>query len=303
MRLSVQQCGFAFFLALSISTCEVVSADPPIEKEAGLVTSQTESVEKSVDTTNGNQEKSDVASKPAILAEQPIDLFAAREAKLVEVKFIAKNDREARLIVTNKTDKPVKIQMPEAWVGVPILAQNFGGGGGGFGGGGGGFGGGGGGNQSLGGGGMGGMGGGMGGMGGGGAFSVPPDKSAKVDLNCLCLEHGKPIPSSSNKYEIQPVDVKVDRPEVVELLKAYGRGELDASAAQAAVWHLNNDLSWQELATKLTGTRRNTIRHPYFSRPQLQAALAYAEESRRRASLQEEAAPAESTKSLGYEEN
>lgn len=147
----------------------------------------------------------------------------------------------------------------------------------------------------------------MGGGGfGGGAFSVPPDKTTRVDLGCLCIEHGKPIPSSSNKYDIQPVDVKVDRPEVVELLKAFGRGELNTNAAQAAVWHLNNDLSWQELASKLTGTRRNIVRHPYFSRGELQAALAYSQEARRRVANQDPSAtevtqPRE-TQSLGYEQ-
>src|SRR5690606_28986997 len=123
----------------------------------------------------------------------------------------------------------------------------------------------------------------------------------KLDLNCLCLEHGKKVPSSSNKYEIQPVDVKVDRPEVVELLKAYGRGELNANAAQAAVWHLNNDLSWNELASKLTGTRRNIVRNPYFSRGELQAALAYAQEARRRTEAAQKAT-SEATESLGYQE-
>lgn len=222
-------------------------------------------------------EEGEKTEKPSAM-EGVVGLFEAREAEAIEVKFIAKSDRAARLLVTNKTDKPIKIQMPEAWVGVPILAQFGGGGGGGqFGGGGGG--------QSLGGGGgQFGGGGGGGQFGGGGAFSIPPDKTAKLDLACLCIEHGKKIPSSSNNYEIHPVEVKVDRPAVVELLKAFGRGELQHGAAQAAVWHLNNDLTWQDLAAKLTGTRRNINRSPYFNSFELRAAYAYAEEAHRRAS-------------------
>ena len=48
----------------------------------------------------------------------------------VDVKFIAKSDHAARMIITNKTKQPLNLQMPEAFAGVPVLAQ-FGGGGGG----------------------------------------------------------------------------------------------------------------------------------------------------------------------------
>ena len=50
----------------------------------------------------------------------------------------------------------------------------------------------------------------------------------------------------------------VSRPEVIELLKMFGRGELDFASAQAATWHLNNGLSWQELASKPNG-RKNIL--------------------------------------------
>jgi hypothetical protein len=293
MRQSVV--GFCFLFAVALSSWGVAFAEAEVE------TKPTTAADDQVAIDMKQPTKAAVKVEAAAIgSDQVVDLFAARDAKDIEVKFIAKNDREARLLVTNKTDKPIKIQMPEAWVGVPVLKQI---GGGGFGGGGMG-GGGGGGQQALGGGG-GGMGGGMGGGGmggGGGAFSIPPDKTAKLDLNCLCIEHGKPIPSSSNKYEIQPVDVKVDRPEVVELLKAYGRGELNTNAAQAAVWHLNNDLSWNELASKLTGTRRNIVRNPYFSRAEIEAALAYTTEAQRRAEADKKS-PATETESLGYEDN
>jgi hypothetical protein len=84
-------------------------------------------------------------------------------------------------------------------------------------------------------------------------------------------------------YEIVPVHEYVDRPEVVHLLKAFGRGELQHAAAQAATWHLNNDMSWPALDAKRKGTRRSFNRPRYFSRNELQAAVAYATEARRRA--------------------
>jgi hypothetical protein len=237
------------------------------------------------------------AELPEVDADAVHDIFAAQNDGAVEVKFIAKNDHEGRILITNKLPHGVKVQIPEAFVGVPVAAQFGGGGGGGnFGGGGGG-----GGNQSVGGGGGlgGGGGGGLGGGGGGGVFNIPPERVTKIDVPLLCLDHGKADPSSSKPYELRPVDPSKDRAEVVELLKAFGDGQLQHNAAQAAVWHLNNDLSWQELAAKLTGTRRNISRSPYFSRFELQAAYAYAGEARRRGA-EAEAEP--QYQSPGYEE-
>jgi hypothetical protein len=218
-----------------------------------------------------------------------VGLFEAMDDGRVDVTFIAKSDKAARILITNRQKQPVHLQLPEAFVGVPVLAQGFGGGGGGRGGGGGGFGGGGGGlgggggQQSVGGG-LGGGGGGLGGGGlggGGGVFSVPPEKTAKINVPVVCLNHGLQNPSSSNKYKIVPAEEHLDRPAVVELLKAFGRGELHHASTQAAAWHLNNDISWQQLATKLQGTRRSPRRPPYFSRQEIQAGMAYANEAAR----------------------
>lgn len=219
------------------------------------------------------------------------EFFDAIDKGLIDVQFVAKNDHAARLIIANKLKEGVNLRLPEAFAGVPeiVLAQ-FGGGGGGFGGGGGGLGGGGstgiggGGGQSVGGG-LGGGGGGGGGFGGGGGgggvFSVPPEKVGKINVPVVCLEHGKPDPSSSKPYRIVPVDTFVKQPAVVELLKAFGRGELNHDAAQAATWHLANGMSWQELAAKQQGTARSIVRPPYFTREALQAAVAYANEAER----------------------
>ncbi|MEQ8849353.1 hypothetical protein [Botrimarina sp.] len=215
-------------------------------------------------------------------AEEALDLFDAIDDDLVDVKFVARNDRQGRLIVENRSDQELRLRMPEAFVGVPVLAQI---GGGGFGGGGGGFGGGGGGQAVGGGGGLGGGGLGGGGFGGGGgAFSVAPEEAAKIDVPLLCLDHGKRIPSSSKPYDIVPADEYLSgKPEVIELLAAFGRGDLQRGAAQAAVWHANSEVSWAELATKLDGTVRSTVRNPYFSRTEMQMAVAYYHEAMRRA--------------------
>ena len=121
---------------------------------------------------------------------EALDLFQAIDDGLIDVKFVARSDSKGRLVMTNKTSEPIDVQIPEAFVGVPVLPQ-FGGGGGGRGGGGGGLGGGGGGGQqSVGGGGGGGRGGGGRGGGGGGRFNIQPEKVRRVDIPLICLDHG-----------------------------------------------------------------------------------------------------------------
>ena len=237
-------------------------------------------------TTPADAPAANASAEPAAEADAtPVDIFTAAEKGQIEMKFIAKSDHKARLILKNKTNRELNLQVPEAFAGVPVMAQFGGQGGGGFGGGGQG----GGGQQSVGGGG-GGLGGGQGG-GGGGVFSVPPEKTKKINMPVLCLDHGKKDPSSSKPYQIVPASQHIERPAVRELLKAFGRGELHHGAAQAAVWALNNDIPWQELAAKQRGTIRDARRTPYFSRREIEVGMAYAKEAHRRAKLAEESVP------------
>lgn len=210
-------------------------------------------------------EASSDASPVAAAQETPVDLFDAIDQGLVDVKFVARSAAKGRLVMTNKTKEPVNVLVPEAFAGVPTLRQ-FGGGGGG----GGGLGGGGGGGQSVGG---GGGGGGRGG-GGGGAFNIAPEDIGRLDVPLLCLDHGLRDPSSNKPYEIRPIEDVVKSPALVEIVKAYANGELPRGASQAAAWNINSQVSWDELAAKLTGTKRNINRSPYFSRDEIQAAMA-----------------------------
>ncbi len=212
-------------------------------------------------------ERNDAASSNDI---ERIELFDAMDAGLVEVKFIPRNDEQARILVRNKTDKPINVRLPDAFAGVPVLAQGFGGGGGGGGGGIGG--GGGGGGQGVGGGGGGGGGGGRGG-GGGGNFNIAPEKVGNFKVAIVCLEHGKPDPRPAMEYEIRRLENFTTKPAVRELLELFGSGKIDHRVAQIAAWHLNNEMSWQELAAKEI-RRTNGQRYPYFSRQEIHAAIA-----------------------------
>jgi hypothetical protein len=203
-----------------------------------------------------------------------VALFDAMEAGEIEVKLIPKDAKTGTILVTNKTKKPLSIKLPEAFAGVPVAAQFGGCPGGGFGGcpGGGGMMGG---NQGLGGGGM--MGAGMGGMGGqvGGFFNVAPEKVAKVKIGIVCLDHGKEDPSPHVPYKIVPIETYAKDAEAISaVVGAMCRGEVDQHTAQAAAWHLQNGLTWEQLAAKVGAKHLNGSTEPYFSRAHLQRAVA-----------------------------
>jgi len=216
-----------------------------------------------------------------------VEMFQAIKDGKIEVKLIPKDSKQSNVLIENKTDKPLRVQLPEAFAGVPVLAQaglaGPGGGLGGLGGlgagglGAGGFGGG----QGFGGGfgGLGGFGGGVGGLGGfgggglgGGFFNVPPEKVGKLQVTTVCLEHGKPEPTPKMKYEIRPIEAFTDKAEVRELCRMLGAGLIDQRAAQAAAWHLNCNMSWQQLATKQLRFA-NGLRRPYFTPAELRRAV------------------------------
>jgi hypothetical protein len=239
------------------------------------------------------------ADKKAAAPSEQVEMFAAVKAGQIDVKFIPKNDTEGRVIIKNKTGKPLNVMLPKAFAGVPagVLAQRGLNGGGGGAGGLGGAGGnnnnssGGGQNQSMGGG-MGGMGGGgMGGMGGGmGMMNIKPEQVAKLKVACVCLEHGKDIPHAKIPYDIVPVDQFSDDAAVKHVLTLLGNGEIDQRGAQAAAWHLANGMSWQELASKRIEHLNGTA-EMYFHPQEIQRGMQIASVAVARAREDEKDAP------------
>jgi hypothetical protein len=57
-----------------------------------------------------------------------------------------------------------------------------------------------------------------------------------------------------------------------QLITRVGTSRVDLVAAQAAAWHLNSKMSWNELAAKLYTNVGGAGPRPYFSREQLYAA-------------------------------
>ena len=193
------------------------------------------------------EENSDAVSDQAASDKSPVDLFVAMKSGEVDFKYVAKNSREGQLLVKNKSDQPLTVKLPEAFAAVPVLQQAAAAGGA---------------NRSYGnnknnqnqgvGGGLGGLGGGgnRGGVGGGGAFDIAAEKVAKFKVDTVCLEHGKKEPNARVPYEVRPIEAFTGDANVQELCKMVGAGNIDQRAAQAAAWHLANQMTWEQLVDK-----------------------------------------------------
>lgn len=200
-----------------------------------------------------------LSSSPFDPNSRQVEMFSALEEGTIQVKLVPANSKGGSLFITNTTQEPLTVKVPQGFVGVPVLAQfglggNAGGGGGLFGGGGNGLGNqGGGGLQAVGGGtGNNTAGGGAGnGIGaGGGFFSIPPEKTLRVHYVSVCLEHGKLEPIPRANYAVVPVERYTDDPVLREIVQMVGSGRLDQHSAQAAAWHVANHMSWEQLAAK-----------------------------------------------------
>ena len=200
---------------------------------------------------------------------EKVGLFKGIEDGQLEAKFVPKDANGGFILVTNATEEPVTVELPDAFVAVQVLKQfgGMGGGGlgGGLGGGGGGLGGGGqgggqnqnagggfGGGQGGGGQGGGGLGGGQGGggQGGGGFFSIPPERTVRVPFVSACLNHGKPDPSARLEYKLVPVEEYTKDEVLTELIRMVGSGSVNQHSAQAAIWTRTDNMNWQTLAEK-----------------------------------------------------
>jgi hypothetical protein len=85
---------------------------------------------------------------------------------------------------------------------------------------------------------------------GNGVFSVPPLKTVQVPLSTVCLAHGKPEPRAKLKYQLVKIEDFSNDPVLQETLNLFVSGATDTETAQAAVWHLTDKLSWDDLNNK-----------------------------------------------------
>jgi hypothetical protein len=227
--------------------------------------------------------------------DETVEIFAAIEDGKLDVKLIPKDSKLCRVLITNKTDKPLNVSMPHAFAGVPVLAQfqqdnfnnNFNnqnnqnnqnnapqrmGVGNRFG------------NNR-----QGNQGNQMFNMQGGGnnqgrgqrgnfaPFNIAPENVAQLKLTSVCLDHGKPDPRPAIPYEIKPLASVTDKPEVDALCGMLGHGQISQRAAQAAAWHFENDMSWDELKDLRLKLAMGRLTKPYFTPDELASAKEAAE--------------------------
>jgi hypothetical protein len=218
------------------------------------------------------------------------DVLEAETQGLVSVRYIPNDSRSAQIIVTNRSKRPVTLRLPDAFTGTPVLAQ-MGGMGMGMGG-----------QQNravfgaqpqqTAGGGLGGQGmNGMGGMGGGGggAFSIPPQKMRVFRVATVCLEHGKPEPSSGYPYRLAALESFSTDAKLAIVMESLGRGELSQKIAQAAAWHLANGMSWEALAAEAIDHAGGDPDEAYFTPDELMAAHRVVELATQQAALRKTA--------------
>ena len=185
----------------------------------------------------------------------PLDLFEAIENGQIEAKLVLQNAGHGNLILSNIGADDLDIAIPDTY-GVKHVLPQFGGGGGLGGGGGGG-------GQA------GGGGGGAGGdLGGAGFFSVPAGETRHTAYYGVCLEHGKTEPSPRMRYIPVRIDDVTTDSAVQEITRQIANNRAFDKSAQAATWHLQNDMSWAELAAKKYDAvgRPDT---PYFTNAEL----------------------------------
>lgn len=205
--------------------------------------------------------------------EETVEVFAALQAGQLEATLIAKDASQACLQLHNKTDRPLNVRLPAALGGVPVLAQfnfpfppngaaNQG-------------------NaenspQPL------GLGNPLLNLGNNlpgnqrngpgpnfAVFSIAPEKVAQLRLPGVCLQHGWPDPKPQIAYELRPLESVTGKPAVYELCVMLARGEIRQRVAQAAAWHLNNDMSWKTLKAERLRFAFGGLSEPYFSKREL----------------------------------
>jgi hypothetical protein len=173
---------------------------------------------------------------------EAVDFFKARQAGDLDAKFIAANEKRGHLLLENEGERPLVIRMPEAFAGVPVLAQfaPFPGP-----------------NPGP-----------VPGQGVGipgnvnqrgpflqGNWNVPPERLVELQpaqkrtfrIESVCFDHGKPTPNARMKYDIVPLaDYKSDK-RLAELIRVFGEGRYSQPAVQAIAWHYASGKTIDEL--------------------------------------------------------
>jgi hypothetical protein len=224
-----------------------------------------------------------------------VELFEAIDEGLISVRIVPRDELQSQFFVSNKTDEPLTVEFPRAVAAVPVLKQfgqnpfgqnPFGQG-----------------NnqqngqnqanrnnaaQSI--------GGQIGASGqqmqnqavgqgifninskakstskskaqGGGFCSIPPEKTVQLEIQSVCLDHGKKTPTSKMIYELRPIEEHAKDPALVALFENVDMRSGSRPAIQAAAWNIQNGLPLQQLLRETISGRHE----PYGAGNHLQHA-------------------------------
>ena len=197
-----------------------------------------------------------------------VKFFDAISNQQIKVRFIPIDSTRGNVLIENLIEKTVHVELPSAFAAVPVLAQ-FGfdqpGGqqqpgqqqGGQS-------------NQAVG----GGMnqgqqfgGGQQNGIQGGGFMRIAPGKKRKVKATTVCLQHGRPDPNPKVAYRIMPIRQYTSDDDLIALCGQVGEKSVSQKVAQAAAWHLANNMQWPDLA-KLNRLESRYLGNYRFFSPQ-----------------------------------
>lgn len=198
---------------------------------------------------------------PAKATPQLVDWFAAVEKKQISVRVLARDEKQVRVFVTNRSTQPLTVRLPESFVGRPVVAQfrgfplpngqnpqnlqqqpqAFAMG-----------------VKALG--------------GNPGQFNLAPEQTRDFKVAAVCLEHGKPTPRPRHEYELIELSKYSTDPALALVLRQLGSGEISQSVAQAAAWHLASDRSWEQLAAEPGAMISASTHEPRFTKRELKQA-------------------------------
>ncbi len=115
-------------------------------------------------------------------------------------------------------------------------------------------------------------------------FSIPPEKTVRLEMKTVCLDHGKPNPSPRKTYVLRPIEeLTVRNWPLYHLLTGHNARTTDRKALQAAAWRLSNGLSWKELARKKKSNLSRIAATRYFTEGQLRGAVKLVEAAEKKA--------------------
>ena len=175
-------------------------------------------------------------------------MFAAMGRGELAVRLLPEKEQQARLELENRTGRPLTVQVPQAFGGRFILAAVGAAAGP---------------PQSL-------------GVApswpaGSGIFCIPPEKVGYVRARTACLDESRPEPSPGMVYEVCGLEELTQQPAVQRLCGMLGDRHTDPQAVQAAVWYLNCDLSWRQLAARLRSLGGPHGTQRFFTSKQIEA--------------------------------